>query len=439
MRVGLKKPKKISIITLGCDKNTVDSEIIMAQLGHSDYELTDNPDEADTVLINTCGFIEAAKQQSLDSIMSAVQMKKEGRLERVVVMGCLSERYHNDLRKEIPEVDAYVGANKMDEVLRELGVDLKYELLGERILTTPKHFAYLKISEGCDNPCSFCAIPLMRGIHTSKPIDSLVSETTSLAAKGVRELILIGQDTSSYGIDLYRERSLAPLLRRLGIIDGIDWIRLMYLFPAKFPMDVLEEFAVNPKLCSYMDIPIQHIADPVLRSMRRGMSGRATRQLIDAIRTAVPGIALRTTLIVGYPDEGESEFDELLAFVKEGHFDRFGVFAYSQEDDTTAYRLGDPVPAEVKEERMRFIMEAQQSVSISRNQDLIGTDVEVMIDRVEGDSAIGRTEHDAPEIDNEVTITPANGLMPGSMCRVRVYDAEEYDLFAAPVDWGIPV
>ncbi len=425
----IKKPK-ISVITLGCEKNTVDSEIVMAQLKHNQFELASEGTEADIAVINTCGFIEAAKKQSIETILNAVQLKKEGRLKKVVVMGCLSERYKADLEKEIPEVDAYVGANKMDQVVRVLGAEYKYELLGERLLSTPSHFAYVKISEGCDNPCSFCAIPLMRGKHVSKPIEQILSECRGLALRGVKELILIGQDTSSYGDDLYGKRQLASLLSQLGKVEGIEWIRLMYVYPAKFPSDILEEYAKNPKLCRYMDIPIQHIADPVLKSMRRGISSKATRRLLDNIRTAIPGIALRTTLIVGYPNETEREFGELLDFVEEGYFDRLGVFTYSQEDDTTAYPLADPLHQEVKEERMRLIMEAQKEVSWKKNQQYVGQRLNVLIDRTEPATAYGRTERDAPEIDNEVVIEHSGELREGIFTTVRIVEGEEYDLYA---------
>jgi len=426
------KKQRISLITLGCDKNTVDSEVVLAQLERDGFEISDSPGDADIAVINTCGFIEAAKKESIETILSAVELKRLGRLRRVVVMGCLSERYKKDLQREIPEVDVYVGANKMDRVLQALGVDLKYELLGERSLTTPRHFAYMKISEGCDNPCSFCAIPLMRGKHASRPLESLVREAESLAARGVRELILIAQDSSSYGVDLYGKRTLAGLLGRLGNVEGIEWLRLMYVYPASFPLDVLEQYGSNPKLCRYMDIPIQHIAGSVLRSMRRGMSSQATRRLLDTIRSAVPEIVLRTSVMVGYPNESETEFNELLDFVKEGYFDRLGVFTYSREDDTAAYPLGDPVAAEVKEERHDRIMEAQREVSLRKNQTFIDRQLKVLIDRCEELTAFGRTEFDAPEIDNEVVVAPRGSIREGELHSVTITHAEEYDLYAAP-------
>ena len=425
------KKEKIKVITLGCSKNTVDSEELMKQLQLNEWEMADDHEEADIAVINTCGFIEDAKHESIEAILQAVKLKKHGRLKKVIVMGCLSERYARDLQKGIPEVDTFIGANKVDQVVRTLGGDYKYELLGERLLTTPQHFAYLKISEGCDNPCSFCAIPLMRGKHVSKPIDRVLTEARRLAALGVKELIIIGQDSTYYGIDLYGRQSLAELLDKLAAVEGVDWLRLMYAFPAKFPIDVLEQFRNNPKICKYIDIGFQHISDNILRSMRRGINARATRELIDTIRSKVPGIALRTTLIVGYPDEGEKEFTELLNFVRETEFDRLGVFTYSREEDTAAYPLGNPVPKEVKGERMAAVMKAQQDISLRKNQAHIGRTMKVLVDSKEGDVAIGRTEYDAPEIDNEVMIHDAAGIRIGEYYDVTIVDAEEYDLFAA--------
>jgi ribosomal protein S12 methylthiotransferase len=429
---------KVNIITLGCSKNIVDSEVLMGQLRRNKFDLLADSDGADVAVINTCGFIEAAKQESIDTILQAVALKKEGRLKKVVVMGCLSERYADELRKEIPEVDAFIGANKMDKVVLELGGDLRTELLGERLLTTPKHYAYLKISEGCDRPCSFCSIPIMRGGHVSKPAERVVLEATRLASLGVRELVLIAQDSTYYGLDLYGKRTLAELLARLGAVEGIDWIRLMYAFPAGFPTDILREIRENPKVCTYIDMPVQHVADPVLASMKRGITSASVRDLLARIRKEVPGIALRTTLIVGYPTEGEKEFEELLAFVTEAEFDRLGVFQYSQEDGTTAFDLGDPVPAAVKEERHGRIMEAQQEVSLRKNRAKIGTTLPVLIDAVERGVAIGRTEHDAPDVDNEVTIHAADGLTVGQMCPVTIVDADAYDLFGVPGHTGVP-
>ena len=428
----MEKKLKINIVTLGCSKNVVDSEALMSQLEHNRLELTSDPEETDIAIINTCGFIEAAKRESIDSILEAVELKKAGAIRKVIVMGCLSERYARELRGEIPEIDEIIGANKIDEVVRAAGGDFKHELLGERMLTTPRHFAYLKISEGCDRPCSFCAIPIMRGGHRSKPMERVVLEAERLAALGVQEIVLIAQDSTYYGLDIYGKRMLAGLLDLLVRVDGIEWIRLLYAYPAGFPLDVLDRFGAHPKLCRYLDIPVQHGSDAVLASMRRGISSANLRNLLGEIRSAVPGIALRTTLIVGYPAEGEREFEELLDFVREMRFDRMGVFTYSQEEGTTAYPLGDPVPQGVKEERRDRIMEAQREISRSRNERLIGQSLKVLLDSVDGGTAIGRTEWDAPEVDNEIIVQEPGGLTAGRFCRVTVVDAEAYDLFATP-------
>ena len=424
--------ERINVITLGCSKNVVDSEVLLSQLHHNQWKLTGDAEETDIAVINTCGFIESAKQESIDAILQAVELKKNGKLKKVIVMGCLSERYADELRKEIPGVDAFIGANKMDEVVQVLGGTYKYELLGERMLTTPKHFAYLKISEGCDRPCSFCSIPLMRGSHVSKPIERIFLEAQRLAALGVKELILIAQDSTFYGLDLYGKRVLGTLLERLGELEGVEWIRLMYAFPTGFPVEVLEQFNSHPKLCRYLDMPVQHVSDSVLASMRRGITSKKLRELIQQIRTGVPGITLRTTLIVGYPNEGEKEFSELLDFVKETEFERLGVFMYSQEDGTSAYSLGDPIPQAVKEERRNLVMEAQREISMRKNRLLIGKTMKVLIDQNDGDAVVGRTEFDAPEVDNEVIIQDAADLRVGSFATVSVVDAEEYDLFAVP-------
>ena len=424
--------QKINLITLGCSKNTVDSEVLMKQLSVNNWEISETSDGAEIAVINTCGFIEAAKQESIETILQAVELKNEGRLKKVIVMGCLSERYAADLRKEIPGVDAFIGANKMEQVVEVLGGDYKTELLGERMLTTPKHFAYLKISEGCDRPCSFCSIPLMRGTHVSKPLERVLLEARRLAALGVKEILLIAQDSTYYGLDLYGKRILATLLEQLGEIDGIEWIRLMYAFPTGFPEGILDQFNSNSKLCRYLDMPVQHVSDSVLTSMRRGITSEKLRALIDRIRNKVPDIALLTTLIVGYPNEGEKEFEELARFVEETKFSRLGVFTYSQEDGTTAFPLGDPVPQQVKERRRDDIMSIQQAVSQKRNEALIGTTLNVLIDQRDGDIAIGRTEADAPEVDNEMTIHSAEMFSVGNFYPVTVVDAEAYDLFGKP-------
>jgi ribosomal protein S12 methylthiotransferase len=425
---------KINVVTLGCSKNTVDTEVLLGQLIGGKANLVENVEDADIAVINTCGFIDAAKQESIEAILEAVQRKKDGTLKKVVVMGCLSERFAKDLAAEIPDVDSYFGSHHLSQVVRELGVDYQEELLGERQLTTPSHYAYLKVSEGCDNPCSFCAIPLMRGLHVSKPLERIGNETRRLAARGVKELILIGQDTTCYGLDLYGDRVLDRLLREVASVDGIEWVRLMYAYPTKFPKKILEVFRENPKLCRYLDIPVQHASDEVLRSMRRGGTLRGLKELLLEIKDAVPDIGLRTTLIVGYPNETEADFQLLCGFVEEMKFHRLGVFSYSQEEGTTAFDLGDPIPMEVKEERRSHIMEIQQRISEERNTSLIGTTLKVLLDRQEGEFFVGRTEWDAPEIDQEVLIRTVPGLAVGAFLSVKVTDTTEYDLYAECVD-----
>jgi ribosomal protein S12 methylthiotransferase len=424
-----KAGQKVHVITMGCAKNTVDSEKLLAQLGASGVELTADPAEADITVINTCGFIDAAREESVDTIIENVRFKAGGTLKKVYAVGCLVERYRDTLKKEIPEVDGFFGTAQLPAVVKELGGRFREELLGERLLTTPSHVAYLKISEGCDNPCSFCSIPLMRGKHVSRPADDILRETELLASKGVREIVVIGQDTTNYGVDLHGKRSLAGLLTRIADVPGIAWVRLMYAYPAKFPLDVLDVIAGHPGLCKYLDMPVQHVSDTVLRSMRRGISRRAMLGLIETIQQRVPGIALRTTLIVGYPDETEQEFSELLSFVRAARFARLGVFTYSQEESTTAWGLGDPVPAAVKEHRQAAIMEAQQEISEERNAALVGSNLQVLIDRREDGLAVGRTECDAPEIDNEVYVTSEHALMPGSFVKATITGATEYDLY----------
>lgn len=423
------RQQRINIITLGCAKNTVDSEALYSQLLHNDFVLTETIDNADIAIINTCGFIDAAKRQSVDTILSAVERKTSGQLSKVYVMGCLVERYKNDLQKEIPEIDNFFGTNELPGILQSLGGTYKYELLGERTVSTPHHFSYLKISEGCDNPCSFCAIPLMRGKHKSKPVEQVMDEAVRLAAKGVKELIVIGQDTTYYGLDVYGERKLASLLTSLSTVPGIEWIRLMYAFPSKFPKDVLDVMKENPKLCRYLDMPIQHAADSVLKSMRRGITRRATEELITTVRTAVPEIALRTTLIVGYPNETEADVEELVRFMKEVKFDRLGVFTYSQEDDTAAYGLGDPIPEEEKERRKEYVMEVQRAISEEKNEARIGMMTRAVIERTEGGNLVGRTEWDAPEVDNEIFLPSSEIVRIGDIVPVTITDATEYDLY----------
>lgn len=421
---------KIAVITLGCAKNVVDSEELLKQIDSSNYNIVTNPDEANVVVINTCGFINDAKSESVDTILQAAELRKNGKLDKLIVMGCLSERYKADLQKEIPEVDAFIGANKVDVVTNELGINFRHELLGERHLTTPSHYAYLKISEGCNNPCSFCSIPIMRGKHISKPLERVVKEAERLTALGVKELILIAQDTTYYGVDIYRKRSLKELLERLCKLDAVEWIRLMYAYPAKFPLDILDLFVGNDKLCKYIDIPIQHISDKVLKSMQRGISSSQTRKLLEKIRAKVPGIALRTSLIVGYPTEGEKEFDELADFVKDYEFDRLGVFSYSQEENTIAEPLGDPVPDEIKEARRNKIMEIQSDISFKKNRSRVGHEMKVIVDSKTPSAAYCRSEFDAPEVDNEIIVEPPVNLKVGNFYHVTIVDNFEYDLFA---------
>lgn len=426
----MKKRNKISVITLGCSKNTVDSERLMNQLKLNHIELTKNLEEADALIINTCGFIEAAKEESINTILEAVELKKEGKLKKVVVMGCLSERYAKELRNEIPEVDSFFGTEAYESVLREFGGNLKYELIGERLLTTPKHFAYLKISEGCDHPCSFCAIPLMRGKHKSRQMEDLIKEAHFLSAQGVKELILIGQDTTDYGKDLYGKRNISELVNKLSLIDGIEWIRIMYAYPSHFPEDLIETISSNPKVCKYIDLPLQHISDNVLKSMRRGITKKRTIELIGKLRNKIPDLTLRTTFIVGYPEETEKDFEELCNFVQDIKFERFGVFTYSMEENTASYKLGDPIPSEIKEERKAILMEIQKEISLNKNKEMIGKELKVIIDEKENKFYIARTERDAPEVDGEVYIQKSkNHIQIGKFYSAEIYDCNEYDLF----------
>ncbi len=427
----MKRKDKVSVITLGCSKNTVDSERLMRQLQLNEIDFTDEPNDADTVIINTCGFIEAAKEESVNTILNAVELKKQGKLKKVIVAGCLSERYKAELRKEIPEVDVFFGTEDYEGIVKEFGGELKYELLGERVLTTPSHTAYLKISEGCDHPCSFCAIPLMRGGHKSKPMDELVKETEFLAKNNTKELILIAQDTTDYGKDIYGKKALAELLQRLSEVDGIEWIRLMYAYPSRFPTEVIKEIADNPKICNYIDIPLQHISDDVLKSMRRGVTGEQTREIIKRFRDMIPDITLRTTFIVGYPNETEKDFEQLCRFVEETEFDRIGTFTFSVEENTTSYILGDPVPQEEKERRKEVLMEIQKDISLKKNSKFLNKEIKVLVEAVEGDFYISRSYRDAPEVDGEVLIRRKNKeLNIGEFYNVKINDYNEYDLFA---------
>ncbi len=433
MRTKSLKKNKINVVTLGCSKNVYDSEVLMGQLRASNKEVV-HEEEGNVVVINTCGFIANAKEESVNTILEYVQKKEAGEVDKVFVTGCLSERYKPDLQQEIPNVDEYFGTSDLPNLLKALGADYKHELLGERLTTTPKNYAYLKIAEGCDRPCSFCAIPLMRGKHKSKPIEELVSESEKLAAKGVKELILIAQDLTYYGLDLYKKRNLAELLQELVKVHGIEWIRLHYAFPTGFPMDVLDVMRNEPKICNYIDIPLQHIADPILKSMRRGTTHAKTTKLLQDFRAAVPEMTIRTTLIVGYPGETEEDFQTLKNWVKEMRFERLGCFTYSHEENTHAYSLEDDVPEEVKQERANEIMEIQSQISWELNQEKIGKTFRCIIDRKEGNYFVGRTEHDSPDVDNEVLIDAAKHYVKiGDFTQVEITEASDFDLYGVPV------
>jgi ribosomal protein S12 methylthiotransferase len=430
MRARSTKKQVINVITLGCSKNLHDSEVLMGQLQANGKEVV-HEKEGEIVVVNTCGFIDNAKQESIDTILDAVRAKERGDIEKVFVTGCLSERYMSDLEVEIPDVDRYFGTRDLPLLLKALGADYQKELVGERLVTTPQHYAYLKIAEGCDRPCSFCAIPLMRGKHISKPIEDLVIETEKLAAKGVVELILIAQDLTYYGLDIYKKRNLAELIIRLSEVEGIAWIRLHYLYPSGFPEDVLSVIADNDKVCNYIDIPLQHISDPVLKSMRRGTTMKKTNALLANMRATVPDMAIRSTLIVGYPGETEEDFATLLAWVKSQRFERLGVFTYSHEENTHAFALEDDVDHEVKLTRQEAIMNAQRDISLERNQSLVGQRMICLVDRQEGELTICRSQHDSPDVDNEIHLQSGDiHLKSGSFVEVEIVGASDYDLSA---------
>ncbi|MFZ3274474.1 MAG: 30S ribosomal protein S12 methylthiotransferase RimO [Lutibacter sp.] len=436
MRTKSKKENKINVVTLGCSKNVYDSEVLMGQLIANNKNVVheDENDEGNIVVINTCGFIGDAKEESINTILHYVNKKELGEVDRVYVTGCLSERYKPDLQKEIPNVDEYFGTHDLPNLLKVLEADYKHELIGERLTTTPTHYAYLKIAEGCDRPCSFCAIPLMRGKHVSTPIENLVIEATKLAKKGIKELILIAQDLTYYGLDIYKKRALADLLTALAKIDGIEWIRLHYAFPTGFPLDVLEVVKNEPKVCNYLDIPLQHINDDILKSMRRGTSHEKTTNLIAEFRKSVPDMAIRTTLIVGYPGETEAIFQELKEWVAEMRFERLGVFAYSHEENTHAASLKDNVPEKVKQKRVSEIMDLQSQISFELNQEKVGKIFKVIIDRKDGNYFIGRTEFDSPDVDNEVLIDATeNYVQAGKFANIKITSATEFDLYGEPV------
>jgi ribosomal protein S12 methylthiotransferase len=438
--------RKINIVTLGCSKNLVDSEHLAARVAAAGYEVVfdSNSTDAGVVVVNTCGFIGDAKEESIDAILRFAAAKERGEIGRLFVIGCLSERYADELRAEIPEVDAFFGARGLDGIIDELiGLKPGEEACGtnpsvktdgnelSRLLSTPSHYAYLKISEGCDRRCGFCAIPLIRGPHVSVPMEQLVEEAESLAAGGVKELIVIAQDTTYYGLDIYGERRLAELLRRLALIEGIEWIRLHYAYPAGFPQDVVDVMRTEPKICKYIDIPLQHISDRVLRSMKRGLDGKGTRELVRKLRAEIPGLAIRTTMLVGYPGETEADFEELLDFVREARFERLGVFPYSEEEGTySAEKLADDVPQEVKQQRVERLMELQAEISEAVNLARVGTVERVMVDRREGDLWICRSQWDSPEVDTEILVPAHNKLVPGNFIEVKITGADHYDLTA---------
>lgn len=437
MKTKTLKKNKVNVVTLGCSKNIFDSEVMMAQLKANKFEVEHEAqqDDSEIVIINTCGFIDNAKQESIDTILRYAEAKKEGLVDKVYVTGCLSQRYKDELEVEIPDVDAYFGTRDLPRMLKTLKADYKHELVGERLLTTPTHYAYFKIAEGCDRPCSFCAIPIMRGKHVSTPIEDLVEQAKGLAAKGVKELMLIAQDLTYYGLDIYKKRNLAELLDKLADVEGIEWIKLHYAYPSGFPMDVFEVMNRRDNICKYLDIPLQHGSSRMLKAMRRGIDREKTEQLINEIREIVPDIAIRTTLISGYPGETEEDFQEMYDFVERMRFERLGIFTYSHEENTHAYNFEDDVPEEVKRERADQIMELQMGISHELNQEKVGKTFKVLFDRVEGDFYIGRTQYDSPEVDNEVLVRTDNGYIRiGDFADIKITSADHYDLYGEIVE-----
>lgn len=431
MRTKSLKPNKINIVTLGCSKNLVDSEVLLSQLKgnkmHATHESEKN--DANIIVVNTCGFIDNAKQESIDTILQYVDEKEAGRIDKLYVTGCLSHRYKDELENEIPQVDAYFGTLELPNLLKTLGADYKHELIGERLITTPQHYAYLKISEGCNRPCSFCAIPLMRGKHVSKPIEQIVLEAENLVKNGTKEIMLIAQESTYYGMDLYGERRLKELLEKLSDVKGLEWIRLHYAYPSQFPEEILPVMAAKDNICKYLDIPVQHISDNVLKSMRRGITRRKTYELLNTIRETIPGITLRTTLLVGHPGETEQDFEELKQFIRDFEFDRLGVFTYSHEENTHAHTLIDDVPAEVKQKRAEELMAIQEEISMEKNHAKIGKTFKVLFDRKEGNYFVGRTEADSPEVDNEVLVDAnENFVRIGDFANIVITSAESFDL-----------
>ena len=436
MKTRSHKQDKVNVVTLGCSKNMVDSEVMMHQLQANDFDVVhdSNDEDANIVIVNTCGFIDLAKEESVNTILQYADVKSRGEIDKLYVTGCLSQRYKDNLEEEIPEVDAYFGTLELPALLERLEADYKHDLIGERMLMTPPHYAYLKISEGCNRTCSFCAIPLMRGKHVSKTIEALVEEAKGLAKNGVKELMLIAQELTYYGLDIYKERKLADLLRALNDVEGIEWIRLHYAYPSKFPLDVFDAIKELPKVCKYIDMPLQHANNDVLKRMRRQITREETKALIEEARKRVPGLTFRTTLLVGFPGETEEEFQDMVNFVREMKFERVGVFQYSHEENTIAYDLEDDIPAEVKAERASEIMAVQQDISWDNNLAKIGKQFKVLFDRVEGEFFVGRTEFDSPEVDNEVLVkTAENYVRIGDFAMVEIIDATEYDLYGRVV------
>ncbi len=436
MKTKTLKKNKVNVVTLGCSKNIVDSEVLMGQLkaNNFDVEHESENDDASIVIINTCGFIDNAKQESIDTIIRYANAKEAGLVSKVYVTGCLSERYKPELEKEIPNVDGYFGTRELPRLLKTLKANYKHELVGERLLTTPHHYSYFKISEGCDRPCSFCAIPLMRGAHVSRPIEELVKEAKHLAKNGTKELMLIAQDLTYYGLDIYKKRNLSELLKHLSDVEGIEWIRMHYAFPSGFPMDALDVMNERANICKYLDMPLQHITDDMLKSMRRGTTKQKTIDLVNTIRDKVPGMALRTTLIAGYPGETAKDHQEMLEWVEQTRFDRLGIFAYSHEENTHAYLLKDNVPAKTKQARAEAVMAVQNGISFELNQQKIGKTFKVLFDKKEGDHFIGRTEFDSPEVDNEVLVSAENNYVRvGDFANVTITSAEDYDLYGEVV------
>lgn len=437
MKTKTLKKNKVNVVTLGCSKNLVDSEVLMGQLKANkfDVEHEGSSDDHQIVIINTCGFVDNAKQESIDTILRYVEAKKDGAVEKVYVTGCLSERYKKDLEVEIPEVDAYFGTRDLPKILKTLKADYKHELVGERLLTTPQHYAYFKISEGCDRPCSFCAIPLMRGAHVSVPVEELVSRAKALAAKGTRELLMIAQDLTYYGLDIYKKRELATLIDKVSEVEGVDWIRLHYAFPSGFPMEVLDVMNAKSNVCKYLDMPLQHISDNMLTSMRRGITKQKTIDLVNKIRDKVPGIAIRTTLIAGYPGETEKDHEEMLRWVEDSKFERLGIFTYSHEENTHAHLLKDDVSEKTKRKRADAVMAVQQEISFKLNQEKIGKEYKILVDRKEGEYFIGRSEFDSPDVDNEVLVKADKDtyLRIGDFAKVKIYEASDFDLYGTLV------